>query len=238
MRGVQKLSWVVAFLSSWAWGCGATVDDGGSGGSGTGGASSSGSGAGGACSGFEDATPTETVTLRITNQAPVDIYLPNGCGILGYRIERATPSDVSYGPIDYPCSMTCEDLQSQPQILCGACAPTSRRLAPGESVEVEWPAVGLRSVSMPSECWLDSSADATCSQLVAAESGTYAPSIDGFSSCGSTAGTCTCDASGECNGDVSGQAAYPLPVEFSLPGAGLVEIVFEPCTFGCPQPGG
>ncbi|MEO5729125.1 MAG: hypothetical protein ABI134_36080, partial [Byssovorax sp.] len=159
-------------------------------------------GTGGTCPGFEDATGTDTVTVRFRNNTTSAVYLPVSCESINFAIDPVTgPDGVTYS-YDGSCLQTCEDLQKSPPFACGACAPRAFRLDVGATREVTWEGAGLKSgVSMPASCWAAPGSDKSCSQVVAAAAASYRISALGFASCGAT---CACDAQGVCAGSAEG----------------------------------
>lgn len=241
--------WSAAVATFLLLGCGSEVDTtGGSGGTGgaTGGGGEAGQGGEGgqggtleACTGFDDAPTVAPVTLRIINQTPIDIYLDASCGLLSYTIEPLSgPDDLYYGDVGGSCLQSCEELQSEPQIVCGACEATSLLLPAGQSLDVEWDGRAQQRVEMPAECYFDEvSGQSMCNQIVQAANVDYSLKVAAFDGCDTGVNSlCECDAAGICSGGVSGLEAAATPVEFALPAAGPVEYVFEPCAFGCPNP--
>jgi len=191
-------------------------------------------GAGGAdsCATWNDEQGSYSVTLRFRNDSGWPIYLPAHCGVVLYDLQADAGGDVSYG-FDPFCLQTCEDLQTQPIMDCGDCAPTSILLPPNAVRDVVWDGTGLRSAPMPIDCWFDPYQQSSCPQILAAEPGSYRINANGYGSCGS--GACACDASGVCNGDATGTEAYADPTQFTFPGTALVEVVFGVCAFPCPS---
>ena len=224
-------------------GCGNTVEvntggAGGAGSSGTGKGSttiatgSTTTGTGGACSGFADAQGSAPVTVRFRNNSNLPIYLPANCNAVAYSITATnSPNGPSY-VYDESCLQTCSDLQTQPQLQCGACAPSSYLLEPGATRDVAWNATGLSNRTMPSSCWKQPSPNQTsCGQIVDAPPGSFLVTAMGYASCD---GNCQCDAQGVCNGAATGAQAYPDAAKLNFPGDSLVEVVFGVCAFPCP----
>jgi len=209
---------------AFAAGCGSSVDD-------DDGAGAGGTGGGGVCAGFADEAGAGTVTVRFRNDSMETIYLPALCDSLDYTIEPAGGSDgVSYA-FSGSCLQTCEDLQTESQIACGACQQTTYQLLPGATREVVWAGTGLQGgIEMPAACWESPETGGTCGRVVAAPAGTYRAGALGFGSC---SGECNCDAEGLCVGSATGLEAYHEPVSFAFPTAAPVEVVFGVCTFGC-----
>lgn len=196
-----------------------------------------GEGVGGAtCQAFADEASPGSVTFRFINQTPIDVFLPASCGLVDFQIQPAAgPDGDYYGWVGGPCSLTCEDLQSQGQIYCdaGACAPSSFRVPAGGSLDVSWDQLAQHSTEMPAACWAEPNSGTSCQQIVGAAAGSYTLAITGYDGCASDPAACQCDASGLCDGDATGLTTFNGPVGFSLPSAGVVEFVFDPCAFGC-----
>jgi hypothetical protein len=210
------------------------VDDGagGSGGGAGGDNGQGGEGAGDVCDAFADADASADVVIRFRNDDSVPIYLPGNCSTVAFSLVAGSGTETSY-PVEGTCLQTCEDLQIEDPFACDACAPAMYRLDPGGQIDVRWDGTGLRQASMPSECFFsDFGSGGGCSQIVAAPSGDYAVDVLGYADCGQD---CTCDdASGQCFGFPSGGGVSPAAAVVSLPTAATVEVVFQPCSFGCP----
>lgn len=190
-------------------------------------------GSGGACAAFADAAGTDAVTVRFRNNSMSPVYLPVSCKSVNFAIDPTTgPDGVTYH-YDGSCLQTCEDLQTSPPFACGLCAPASLRIDVGATREVIWEGTGLKpDVQMPSSCWSAPQKNESCSQVVPAPAASYRVSATGFSSCGAG---CTCDAQGICDGAAEGSQGNPNPVKFNYPADKTVEVVFDPCAFGCPD---
>lgn len=225
-------------------GCSSSVSTGSGGAGGSGGGpdttssattgSTSASTGGGTCPGFEDASGIDSVTIRFINKGDSPVYLPVGCENIGFKIDPITgPDGVTYN-YEEACLQTCEELQTSPQYVCGACAPKSYRLDAGAKREVTWKGVGLKpEIMMPAACWESQlSGNSSCSQVVAAAADTYRITAFGYSMCGQD---CTCDAQGVCNGTAEGTQAFANPVKFAFPADDVAEVVFDTCAFGCPD---
>jgi hypothetical protein len=187
-------------------------------------------GTGGACAGFADeASQVGPILVRFFNDTGMDVFVPGNCSDVDYTIDAAQgPADVSY-VYDPSCLQTCEDLQTEPPYACGACAPLVYFIPPGGALETTWNGTGLRyGVSMPAPCYAYPG-PGTCSQVVAADSGTYRASAIGWSDCPD----CMCNDDGGCFGTGSGLQAYADVTEFQLPGAMTIDVVFGICAFGC-----
>lgn len=223
-------------------GCGSTVveQNQGSGGSGAGGGGSSTTssstntstttGTGGACSGYEDQPGSATVTIHIVNETGQPIYLPSSCSTVQLSIDRTGGDDGVAYAYDPSCLQTCEDLQTEPQYACGACAPTSYLLPAFGSRDVVWNGTGLQyDVPMPAECWASPGAG-TCGRRVSAPAGEYAVQLTGYASC---EGSCECDPDGVCFGMPTGAMANTGVSSFVVPSANQVDVVFQTCAFGC-----
>lgn len=243
------MGWLLAaaLLSAATAACGSsveTVDDDGAGGSGASGGNggNGGSGAkGGECSAFLDEEAPGTVTVRVVNQSPLDLYVPALCDLPAYQIApESGPQDLLY-VFGTSCLYTCEMAQTQEMFGCpaAACAQTTHRVAAGSSLELTWPGTALdQGADMPDACYFDAQFAGTCSQIVAAPAGTYQAFVQGFMECNSYGPEpCDCDDNGLCFGEASGLEGYPEPASFEFPADDEVEIVFGPCAFGCAQPG-
>ncbi len=189
------------------------------------------SGSGGACAGYADQPGSAQVTVRFRNEGGVPIYLPSSCSDVAFSIDPVGGGNAATFAYDKSCLQTCQDLQTQPQYACGACAPRSYRLDPGSFRDVVWDGTGLTSVTMPPQCWAQNNGNTVCSRVVAAPAGTYDVSVMGYATCGPD---CQCDAQGVCNGEAMGGQAYPNPAKLSYPSDNLVEVVFGVCAFPCP----
>jgi hypothetical protein len=208
---------------------GASSSSSSTGSSSTGSSSSSGQ----LCPGYSDQTGLGAITVRFVNQSPMPIYLPSMCDGIQYTIQDGAGGSGNGGYVyDTSCLQTCEALQTQPQYACGACAPTSYLIPAGATRDVSWNGTGLESESMPASCWKTPPSSTTCGRIYAAQSGTYLASAVGYIGCD---GGCTCDANGVCSGAATGQSGYSSTTKFDFPNnGGPVQVVFGPCTFGCP----
>jgi len=230
------LSTAVVLVLVLAAGCGPSVETGGTGSGGAGATSasngSSGTGAGGQCAGFADQKGAATVAVHFRNQTSQPIFLPTLCAGIDYTIKPLTGADGATYVYPKSCFQTCEDLQTQPQIECGACEQTTLRIDPGGTREASWDGTGLRATMMPAACFAPSGGGGTlCGQVVAAPPGGYRVDAQGFAGC---TGACTCDAQGVCLGSATGAQALPDPLMFSFPDQLQVDVVFSACAFGCP----
>jgi hypothetical protein len=232
-------------------GCGSTVADDdeaasgtGAGGSGSGASgsgasggsggttSSSGSGGGEQCAAFADQPGSGAVTVRFRNDSPMPIYLPASCSYLQYDIRPQSGDDGTTYAYDLSCVQTCEVLQTEPQYLCDACAPSLWVLPAGATHDVGWTGTGIQSATMPTECYFEGQAFGdSCTQVVTAPANTYRVEAIGYQSC---EGDCVCEEDGQCWGNAAGLQALPDVTEFQHPGTSMVEVVFGPCAFGCP----
>jgi hypothetical protein len=216
-------------------GCGTTIVEppdptGGSGGN------TSSSGATDPCEGFDDEQGTADVIVRFRNETTQPIYLPSLCAGVSYSIAPLGGDDGVTYRYEGSCLQTCEDLQTDSPIACGACAQTAYLVPAGGSLEVTWNGTGLRGgAQMPAQCFAFPEAGGTCSQIVAAPSGTYRVDVAGYAECGNGTEACVCHDGGECEGEATGATAYPDPAMFDFPGAGAVDVVFGVCAFGCPE---
>ena len=226
-------------------GCGNTVVVTGTGGSGTSGSTAStasgkttavGTGttttsSGNTCSIYDDRKGSGSMVVRFENQSGLPIYLPMSCGQILFDLKELGSMDAPPFVFDHSCLQTCHDLQTQTPIACGACAPSSFLLQPGQTHDVTWDGTGLKSgVMMPSSCYL--MPEPSCSEIVAAPSGTYEVLATGYASCGAN---CTCDASGICQGTAGGEQATSNSAQATFPSQNLVQVVFGPCAFPCPN---
>ncbi|APR86917.1 hypothetical protein A7982_12266 [Minicystis rosea] len=224
--------------SSVTTGGGASGGSGGSGGAGGSGGSGGNGGSGGiggdSCAGFDDETSIGNVTLHFRNQTSQTIYVRADCGSTPeYELfQAAGGEDAANWSFSGGCLLTCEERQSQGPIACDACAPSARRLEPGQSIDVSWGGVGLLSgFVMPAQCYAFQN-DTTCSRIVAAPTGTWRPSAVAFADC--PADSCMCESDGSCWGTPSGLMATTDPVKFEFPSETEVDVVWSGCAFGCP----
>jgi hypothetical protein len=228
--------------------CGGTVNDrddadqgaGGSTGSGTPGSTGNGAsgttgstGTGGACAGYQDADGSGEVTLRVTNNAPQDVYIPRDCdagkfGILG--------EDGQDWHQDLSCELSCQELQTSPQVLCGACQPSVIQVPSFGSVDLVWRGTGLQTLDMPEACYFDQAFSETCHQVVAAPAQLYRIHVPGYAQCQSFDGeSCEC-ADGICQGaEVAGFEGFHDEAQLDYPAMNTVNVVFDTCAFGCPN---
>ncbi|MFO0551036.1 MAG: hypothetical protein U0271_21785 [Polyangiaceae bacterium] len=221
----RSVFWVCALVITA--GCGGSVTVNGGGGEGGGGGAG---GSTGPCAGYEDEPSTGSVVIRIRNDDFVPVYLPGGCDGLAYGLVSNSGTSATYN-FDGSCLQTCEDLQTQPQYECGACAPLAFLLNPGESVEATWTGTGLISDSMPASCFADNLGGTSCSRIIGAANGQYTVSITPYSGC--DAG-CECDpATHECFGYVGGVEGTMSSATFTFPQATSVDLAIPPCSFGC-----
>lgn len=243
---MNRLSLVGALAMAMV-GCGSEVDTTGGGGSGagnnTGGGGlggDGGAGGGDVCAAFADAASPGDLTLRFVNQNNIPVYLPATCDDVEYSITPAAGPDGNYyGNAFGSCSQSCEDLQTEGPIACGACLPTSYRIDPGGALEVKWNQIASHPTMMPTACWSDQQFGPACNQAIAAAAGSYLLGVTASDNCVADPSACTCDPqTGLCDGFAGGMSVQIAPVAFELPTAGPVEIVIPDCTFGCPQPGG
>jgi hypothetical protein len=185
----------------------------------------------GTCPGFDNQTPIGSTTLHVVNNTGLPIYVPGQCSSVVYSI---TPVGGGADNVSYPgsrdCLQTCHDLQTQPPIECGVCAPSSYLIPPGSARDIPWDGGGVQSgVAMPANCW-NTPGQTSCSEIVAALKGQYRVDIQGYGQCPG----CSCSPDGVCNGDASGPQAYADPTMFVFPGMPQVDVVFGPCAFPCP----
>jgi hypothetical protein len=179
---------------------------------------------------YDDQKGTGSMVVRFENQSGLPIYLPMSCGQIMFDMTEVGATNAPSFVFDHSCLQTCHDLQTQTPIACGACAPTSFLLQPGQTHDVTWDGTGLQSnVMMPSSCYL--APQASCSEILAAPSGAYNVFATGYASCGTN---CACDSSGVCQGNAGGEQATANPVQAMFPAQNLVEVVFGTCAFPCP----
>lgn len=215
-------------------GCGSEVETSGGGGAGGGG------GEGGtleACTGFDDAEPGSPITLRFVNETLLDVYLEASCNQLAFDIQPAAGADGAYyGYVGGACQQSCQELQTQNQVQCGACAPSTQHIPPQSSIEVTWDGRAQRQVEMAAECYFDELTSAQdCAQIFRAPAGEYSLTIAAYNACDGQGAPCECDATGLCSGTASGMAAFGQPTSFTLP-TNTVEYVLDVCAFGCAEP--
>jgi hypothetical protein len=239
-----------AALALAAAGCGSTVNDkdaadqgtGGSTGTGTTGTDSTGVGAsgatgstgtGGACAGYQDAEGSDEVTLRVVNHAPMDVYIPRNCDAGTFSVVGDDGKDWHQ---DLSCELSCEQLQTSPQVLCGACQPSVIQVPSFGTAELVWRGTGLEARQMPEACYFDERFSETCQQVVAAPAQVYRIEVPGYAQCQSLDEEgCECE-DGICHGaEVAGFQGFHEPVQLAHPGPTTIDVVFESCAFGCPN---
>jgi hypothetical protein len=187
---------------------------------------------GGVCSAFADEAGSGPVTVRVVNDSPQDIYLGSTCGAADYTIVGA---DQQAWNNQLFCALTCEELQTQPPILCGACAPTALLVPAYASREFSWSGTSVTVGEMPAQCWFDSMGLTTCGRDIAAPAQQYQVVLGGYAGCDDGTGApCTCDDTGSCYGEPAGQLVNPLPAFFQYPSSHQVDVIFDSCVFGCP----
>jgi hypothetical protein len=223
--------------------CGGTVNDNHEADQGAGGSTGSGSpsgtgttgstGTGGACAGYQDAEGSGEVTVRVTNHVPQDLYIPRNCDAGTFSVLGEDGKDWHQ---DLSCELSCEQLQTNPQVLCGACQPSVIQVPSYGSVDLVWRGTGLLSVDMPEACYVDQAFSETCHQVVAAPAQAYRVQVPGYAQCQSfDAETCEC-VDGICQGaEVAGFEGFHEPAQLDYPAMKTVEVVFESCAFGCPN---
>lgn len=195
--------------------------------------STMGSSTGGRCAGFDDQASPQSVSVRILNQSPRTLFIPILCGRPLLRIESLEDGPNLTFRYDNGCLAICEDLQGANPPLCTAdtCQETTWEIPPGASRSIEWDRTGLQQRLLPSACWFEPGLDEGCGQVVAAPEGSYAFSILAFSDC---QGVCECDGA-VCSGQVAGVVGTHPEATLQLPKQDQVDLVFDPCTFGCPE---
>lgn len=237
------LSSSIVFGLAIAAGCGNSVEtaSGGSGGgsttSSTTSTTSTSTGTGGQCPGYEDQAGTGKVTLHFINKTTQPIYLNASCSGAGfdYTLSPVGGSEGVFYHYETSCLQTCAELQKETPIDCAPCAPSVVRLDPGAVRELEWDGTGMQvDVAMPASCYAaGGGASDTCQRIVAATPGMYQVLAQGSAECGPS---CTCDANGVCQGYPEGASAAATPTVFGFPGTTSVDVVFDVCAFGCPNP--
>lgn len=239
MAGMNRASLVGLLATVMMIGCGSSVTtgtggDGGNGGNGGSGGGSGGSG-GAACAGYDDEQGTGAVTFHIRNETAQPLFLIGDCGSTPQYdlFQSGAGEDVtSWGGHDWGCLQTCEDLQTQGPIACGACAPSVIRIEAGHTMDVAWNGTGLRSgYMMPAACYASPGFD-SCSRIVGAPAGTWEMRVSAYTQCSGE--TCTCQPDGTCWGMPSGQMVSSNQAEFSFPSTSSVDVVFDACAVGCP----
>jgi hypothetical protein len=229
-RSVLVIAWL-PLLAVAACGNNVVTGTGGAGG-GMGGA---GGGTGGGTGGGDtlcpaDQKPIAPVTFLIANNDLVDIYLRSDCGEVAYSVAASAGGAAVY-PGTRSCLQTCQDLTKESRFQCDPCAPQAFLLKPGESRKVTWDGAGLLGTGMPEKCFFSQADAGDCSQLVAAQPADYIATATPYSACPD----CTCDATGECSGEVAaGREGFAQPTKLSFPTNDVISIAFQTCTFGCP----
>jgi hypothetical protein len=120
---------------------------------------------------------------------------------------------------------------------CNFSTPTTFLLEPGATREATWDGVGQFRAndewSMPCHCYSKIGyPGAACDRVVTAPEGLYRIDALGYAECDD----CACDDEGVCTGKTAGVEATATPVTMSFPTDTLVEVVFDACAFGCPDP--
>ncbi len=189
-------------------------------------------GSGGICSTFDDQEGSGPVTMRVINESPKDIYLRAACSTAEYTIVGA---DQQSWNDTASCTLSCEELQSQTPIVCGACPPTVLLVPAHGSRDVVWSGLDMTITEMPASCWFDPDAGPQCVREMAAPAQRYQAVLAGYDACDAGNGDpCTCDPSGSCTGFAEGQLVNPLAAFFDYPSEQQVDVVFDSCVFGCP----
>ncbi|MEJ7730619.1 MAG: hypothetical protein WKG00_15535 [Polyangiaceae bacterium] len=233
-------------------GCGSTVNDkddadqgaGGSTGNGTTGNGTSGVGAsgttsgttgtGGACAGYQDAEGSGEVTVRVVNNAPVAIYIPRNCDAGTFSV---LGEDGKEWHQDLSCELSCEQLQTSPQIACGGeCQPSVIQIPSFGTAELVWRGTGLLSANMPEACYFDEAFSETCRQVIAAPAQVYRLQVPGYAECHDFDGEACACVDGICQGaEVSGFQGFHNEAQLDYPALHTVDVVFDTCAFGCPN---
>lgn len=211
----------------------------GAGGSGAGTTTSTTTSSGGsdACSVYDDDdTSLGELTIRFRNESGQTVYLPTVCGVptLQFGPEGGGANNHAY-VYTGSCLQTCEDLQTEGQVACGACQETTIQLSPGSTWDFEWRGFLLQSSGMEAACWLDGTDGGSCPIELAAEAGTYRATAEGFAECSQGGDACACTDESECFGSPSGMQAISDLGEASFPQDDVIEVVFGACAFGCPE---
>lgn len=218
-------------------GAGASTSSAASGTGGTGNASGTtgtGTGAGGGtCPGYEDQAGSGEVILHVVNNAPMPIYIPRNCDAGSFSVLGEDGKDWHQ---DLSCSLSCQELQTSPQIACGACEPSVHQVPSFGSVDLVWRGTGIAQVDMPDACYFDVPYQDTCSQVVAAPAQAYRIEVPAFAQCDSfDDAPCACT-DGICTGaEASGFQGYHEPAQLAYPAQKAIDVVFETCAFGCPN---
>jgi len=192
------------------------------------------------CRGFEDES-REGAVMVVRNDSDVTVYLSSqNCDpSIDPTIRR---DGEALATADLSCSLTCEELQTQAQVVCtAACAaPTIIALAPGGAYPLDWSGSIYEQRTMPEACFFDTLGGDTCQQETAAADGNYTASVAVYGELECPEGmdcSCTPGADGYCTVpnlfDVP-TAPVELSTHFSLPAAETVAIVVSGPT-SCPE---
>ncbi len=180
------------------------------------------------CQGYDDEAAGEPVTFRLRNESGVDVYVNQLCGKPFLFLGAVPDQGITYQP-NLTCADTCVGLRDGVSCPPELCEVTSLRVAAGASLDITWDATGFRAEAMPETCYSIPTLG-TCDRRVVTPTGSYEMDIDVFSGCGAG---CTCDASGVCDGQAQGAEALIENIPFTYPAPGVVDVVLEPCAFGC-----
>ena len=180
------------------------------------------------CQGYEDEAPGAPVTFRLRNDSGVDAYVNQLCGKPFLFLWNSPDPLVTYSP-NLSCADTCIKLRDGETCPPEDCEVSSLRVPAGASVDIVWVATGFRAENMPETCYASPNLG-TCDRAVAAPGGSYEMDFDVFSGCGPD---CACDANNVCSGEAQGAEALTENIPFTYPAPGVVEVVLEPCAFGC-----
>jgi hypothetical protein len=197
------------------------------------------------CSDFADQSGLAPVTMHLINDTGQPILISPGPACWKsptpppFSIVPATGSDgTTYPSVNKHGSQTCSFRLTSPA-ECEDCwfDDPYTLMAPGATLDLPWDGTGNRIASMPAECYTrggycefaSTTGNTDCTQAVAAPAGTYSVTAQAFPTCG----TCTADTC-SCHGPTP---VTSTPVPFTFPGTGVVDVVFGPCAFGCPDAG-
>ncbi len=188
------------------------------------------------CASYDDESALSSLTIRIHNDTGAPIYIPGNCSVPQYGLtSKAGATDVTY-PYSSGCNLSCEDRQNYVgDIDCSACAPSAIVINHGDSYAFTWDGTGVRFENMPASCWKKFSPGETCPRRLVAPTGDYFVDVTAFTDCEGWDNTsdCTCE-EGVCAGTASGIVGIPDNPSITYPSAGIAELHFGPCAFGCP----
>jgi hypothetical protein len=240
----MKLAYVSLAIGALIMGCTTTIihDDpsaggsGGSGGSGAGGTGAGGTGAGGTgggdvCAAYNDQAIASSVLVRVINQSDRDLYFPAGCGAIPYSISPVVDEEAGLlYDYDRTCLTTCQMFREGTSGACPDCAPLVERVPVGGVYEDVWDGTALRRIQMEARCSPEGTA-IDCERIEVVPAREYRFSVHAWDECPD----CGCDDGDDeqCWGTPGGFEADAMATAF-FPEAGVVEVVFEGCAFGCP----